>query len=136
MIIKSRLSISLSKLLVSLIALLILNYSVDTPDPLAYTLPNGKENLSKNDIESVYEYVTECMMDLDDFVPETDDGDETKVSKKAFDWLVTNLFIELPHNTHYTCNTFADAYIGVFPAVSVGSVDPPPDGNLVYHSKR
>lgn len=45
------------------------------------------EDLAFNDIESIYELVTECWMDMDDdFVPEQDDDDGYEISKTLKDW--------------------------------------------------
>ena len=80
----------LSKALVALIALLVLNCSVDTAyDPVAMKW-NGEEyteDMSFNDIESIYELVTECWMELEDFVPEQDDRDGYELGKTVKDWI-------------------------------------------------
>jgi len=83
-----------ARLLTALLALLILNTSIDTPDPSDTIVWNGEdyvEDLSYNDIESFYELVTEEFLDLEDFVPEHDDdsGDTDKTGKTLSYWLAT-----------------------------------------------
>ncbi len=77
----------------ALMALLILNISIDSPDSY-YTLSggwaHGQENLSMNDIESIYEFTTEVIFGLDDHVPETDDHDSDFLQKKLDIFLVNH----------------------------------------------
>ncbi len=82
----------LSKILVSIVALLTLNCSIEVAHPTSAKNWNGEdfvEDLTYNDIESIYELVTECWMDVEDHVPETndDDSDELKPVKDN-SWLV------------------------------------------------
>jgi hypothetical protein len=77
------------------LALLILNGSIDTRDLHTATFWNGSdyvEDLSFNDVESMYELVTECLLDMEDFVPEHDDdsGDTDKTSKTITHWINAN----------------------------------------------
>lgn len=58
-----------------LMALHILNLSVDSPDPRPDYIP---EDLSFNDMESIVEIVLEQMLDIEDAVPETDDDDTSR----------------------------------------------------------
>lgn len=58
-----------------LMALHILNLSVDSPDPQPDSVP---EDLSINDMESIVEIILEQMLDIEDAVPETDDDDTSQ----------------------------------------------------------
>ncbi len=94
----------MSRLLVSLLALLILNGSIETCN-LAPQKWNGEdylEDLSYNDIESFYEFFTECVLELEDFVPEQDDNDEERTVKVMKEWIVTSIW-EFP--VFFTCLT-------------------------------
>ena len=119
----------LSKALVAIIALLVLNCSVDTAyDPVAMKW-DGKEyseDATFNDIESIYELVTECWMDMDDFVPEQEEEDGYELGKTFKDWvaqpmveysLLKNTFTQNypPHNT--------SIYLSISEEVNI----PPPD---------
>jgi hypothetical protein len=86
----------LSRLLCGLVALLVLNSSIDSPatsdvmtwDDGAYT-----EDLAYNDMESFFELFTEGLLDLEDFVPEHDnDADDTEKQSKA-----PQFFIHIQH---------------------------------------
>lgn len=82
----------LQKMIVALLALLVLNGSIDTKDLRSATEWNGSdyvEDLSFNDVESMYELVTECLLDMEDFVPEHDDdsGDTDQTFKTATHWI-------------------------------------------------
>ncbi len=124
------LKLRLSKALVTLIALLVLNYSVDTAyDPVPMKL-NGHayaEDLTFNDIESIYELVTECWMDMDDdFVPEQDDEDGYEINKTLKDWTC-----EIPTIYHITTPSYIKNYeehIGhSYTSIALDINLPPPD---------
>lgn len=68
-----------------LLALLILNCSVDAPDSnfcLVYQDYQFKEDVSKNDIENLYEFITEMLLGIDNHVTEYDDSDHEFGLKK------------------------------------------------------
>lgn len=118
-----------SKALVALIALLVLNCSVDTAyDPVAMTWDGEEyvEDMSFNDIESIYELVTECWMDLEDFVPEQDDQDGYELGKTIKDWIAAPyLNFSLQHKV--IKRYYVPHMIPTYPSVS-GEIDiPPPD---------
>lgn len=82
----------LSKIIVGIIAILVLNCSIEAPYPQIEKKWDGKdyvEDLSYNDIESIYELVTECWMDMDNHVPEDNDDDDNEDTKveKDYKWL-------------------------------------------------
>jgi hypothetical protein len=54
------------------LAAMILNYSIDIPDPHGDSV---EEDLSYNDVESVTELIFEYCLGWDNFVPEHDDDD-------------------------------------------------------------
>ncbi|MDX1907475.1 MAG: hypothetical protein SF053_10615 [Bacteroidia bacterium] len=60
------------------LALQILNLSVDTRDIEAAYMP---EDLSKNDVESILEWVLEDLLDIENAVEEYEDADDTEDSK-------------------------------------------------------
>jgi len=55
-----------------LMALHILNLSVDSPDPRPNHIP---EDLNFNDMESIVEIVLEQVLDIEDAIPEQEDDD-------------------------------------------------------------
>ncbi len=75
----------LSKGLVCIMALLIFNYSVDFSEPISAPKHNNtnKSATLYNEIETVYELVAECWMNLDDCVPENgeDSNDDKNCNK-------------------------------------------------------
>jgi hypothetical protein len=81
------------KLLWLVMALHILNCSVDTPDPQPENIP---EDLSYNDMESIVEIVLEEGLNIKDAIPEADDNDDAGTSdftlKVNIDWF-------MPHQT-------------------------------------
>lgn len=120
----------LSKALVGLIALLALNYSVDTaydPVPLKWNGHEYAEDLTFNDIESIYELVTECWMEMeDDFVPEDEDSDGYEISKTLKDWTheppIAYQFPEPSYNKFYT-----EHIIRNYASIALDINLPPPD---------
>jgi hypothetical protein len=79
--------ITLSRMLCGLVALLVLNSSIDTPAASdVMTLDDGwyVEDMSYNDMESFFELFTEGLLDLEDFVAEHDnDADDTEKQSKV-----------------------------------------------------
>jgi hypothetical protein len=75
-----------------LLALLILNFSVDPPDSnftLIYQNNQVKEDISKNDIENLYEFITEMLLGMDNHVTEYDDSDQ-ELQIKKIDLMILN----------------------------------------------
>jgi hypothetical protein len=73
------------------LALWVLDYSIDVPDPQSDSV---KEDLSFNDIESISELVFEYVLGWENFVPEhdEDDSEDSGFAKKievAFVWKTT-----------------------------------------------
>jgi len=58
-----------------LMALHILNLSVDSPDPQPIHIP---EDLGYNDMESIVEIFLELVLEIEDAIPESDDDDSTQ----------------------------------------------------------
>lgn len=120
----------LSRALVALIALLVLNCSVDTaydPVPMKWNGEEYTEDLSFNDIESVYELVAECLLDMDDdFVPEQDDNDGYEIGKTLKDWTCTTPAVHLPffHRAHRLYPTHIEKQ---YPLIAREICLPPPD---------
>lgn len=60
-----------------LLALFMLNISIDSPDD---NTRSGSEDLSFNEQESIIEYVLEEMMGIEDAIPESEDNDASQNS--------------------------------------------------------
>ncbi|MCC5945953.1 MAG: hypothetical protein JJT94_13560 [Bernardetiaceae bacterium] len=79
-----------------LLALHILNFSLDVSDSLFYGQPLQHqiqtEDTSINEIESVMEFVLECVLDIEDAIPEHDEGDNQNPLKTltVVYWFVNN----------------------------------------------
>jgi hypothetical protein len=128
-----RFRIATSRLLVVLLALLILNGSVDPADPVSAVYWNGDdyvEDVTDNDIESLYELVTEQVLDLDDFVPEHDNdaGDTDKNMKAAYDWLHLSYYPDAPKLVVNLASPVYPIYTPSFFEVFLSKDCPPPDG--------
>jgi hypothetical protein len=80
-----------------IIALHILNCSIDTPDGIPSSQP---EDLTINDIETVYELVVEKLLGYENAVPEHDEpGDEENNrinAKKTVDFYYSQFSLNLP----------------------------------------
>lgn len=63
----------LSRFLCGMVALIILNISVDAPDWQPNHVP---EDLSYNDIESIVEWALEDVLQINNAIPEHDDADD------------------------------------------------------------
>ena len=76
----------LSSLLLTFLAIMIFNSSIDSPDT-KYTmvLKDGiyQEDLSKNDIETLFEFITELLLGHANAVKETDDQENDLIIKKT-----------------------------------------------------
>ena len=72
----------------------VINISIDPIDPIMDKLGrlNTTENLAINDIESIYELVSEQFLGLD--VPETDEDDESSIMK-VIDFYFTYSSLEI-----------------------------------------
>jgi len=69
--------------LVSLLAAVIFNLSIDPPDRESPGMP---EDLSVNEIESFVELVAEQWLAIEDFLPEHNESDDSGFAKKGFDY--------------------------------------------------
>jgi hypothetical protein len=120
----------LSNALVSLIALMVLNFSVDTafdPVPVKWNGTEYTEDPNFNDIESIYELVTECWLDMDDdFVPEQDDDDGYETGKTLKEWVCTPPLqlsaLSISYGKYY-----AEHIVPSYPSISIEVTIPPPD---------
>ena len=77
-----------AKSLLALLTLLVLNSSVDTREHLSSYVWNGEtyiESPAHNDIESIYELITEITLGWDDHVPEADDSTDEEQGSVGFD---------------------------------------------------
>jgi hypothetical protein len=63
---------AISRILILLLVVHVLNLSIDAPDPLPDYIP---EDMSVNDIETIAEYVLEKYLDIDNALPEHDEDD-------------------------------------------------------------
>lgn len=87
----------LRKLLLTVLAFIILNGSTEIANsaPQKWNGNSYTEDLSYNDIESMYELMTECLLELEDCVPESDDHDDEQKTKLKKDWTVTQITVPL-----------------------------------------
>jgi hypothetical protein len=90
------------KLLWLVMALHILNCSVDSPDPQPESVP---EDLSYNDMESIVEIILEQGLDIQNAIPEhedqdTDDNGSFSI-KKGVDFFVSNKFLKIVFNRSF-----------------------------------
>lgn len=121
----------LGRMLIALLALLILNTSIDTPDPADTFRWDGEdyvEDLSYNDIESFYELVTEEMLDMDNQVPEHDEdsGDTDKQGKTLQYWITNELPVLQLKTTETKQRIYPLLHYTVHPRYGDVS-SPPPD---------
>lgn len=79
-----------TKSLLALLALLVLNSSADTREHLNNYVWNGEsyaESPFHNDIESIYELITEITLGWEDHLPEADDSSEEEQGSIGIDCL-------------------------------------------------
>lgn len=83
------------RILCFLMALHVLNISIDTPDrtTLSGRATTYHKDLSINEIESISEFVLEKCLGMADAIPEHDDpDDETEAAEQEQDYTFTQLF--------------------------------------------
>lgn len=92
------------------LALHILNCSVDTPDPQPYSVP---EDLSYNDMESVVEILLEQVLDINNAITEHDENDTDQGSggltiKKGvdFSYYERNFTVSFSNTVRTICKHF------------------------------
>lgn len=77
-----------AKVLLASLALLVLNSSADTREHLNNYVWNGEsyvESHTHNDIESIYELITEITLGLEDHLPEAGDSADEEQGSAGFD---------------------------------------------------
>jgi hypothetical protein len=125
--------LKLGKTLAFLLAILILNCSVDPPDSeftLIYQNNQVKEDISKNDIENLYEFITEMLLGIDDHVAEYDDSDQEFEIKKMDLTILNDLELHLETFIEYIKTVYPP--FSVSPACEfVSSQYIPPDSTLI-----
>lgn len=86
----------LTRFLCGLVAVVILNLSVDAPDLYDNAVP---EDLSYNDVESVIEWALEDVLNIENAIPEHDDDDQNNPLKveKHFELFNEPLHAALVH---------------------------------------
>lgn len=129
-----KLKLIISHTLVCMLALLILNYSADFKEPVNYVPSKQKAAIMPefNEIESIYELVTECWMDIENHVPEQNnddnDTDGTTLSKNEGKILFVSTAIPFMHVLIQLYNTVYIPYRSSIPAsVCSDTISPPPD---------
>ncbi|MGV3767175.1 MAG: hypothetical protein ACO1NW_13670 [Chitinophagaceae bacterium] len=122
-----------AKSLLALLALLVLNSSADTREHLSSYVWNGEtyiESPAHNDIESIYELITEITLGWDDHLPEADDSADEEQCSVGFD-CVKLPFQEL-HFNHpeiHAGNPFS--FYSCSNGINLSFVPtPPPDGHF------
>jgi hypothetical protein len=97
-----------------ILALLTLNLSIDTPDSsyskISYS-NHIKENLEINDIETLYELITEVFLGMDNHIEEGDEFEYEEIFKKIhllfFQKLTNNVFeVTELNKTKLLCKPF------------------------------
>lgn len=123
----------LSKILVSVLAILTLNCSVEMQHPEQFLRWDGQdyvEDLSFNDIESIYELVTECWLDMEDHVPEQNDDDNDEVNPlNTLSWIALFPDQFKLYNGHIGEQSYPP-YIDHYHFAYNRKDSPPPDGLL------
>lgn len=121
----------LSKILVSILAILTLNCSVEMPHPEQFLRWDGQdyvEDLSFNDIESIYELVTECWLDMEDHVPEQNDDDNDEVKPvNTLSWIAISPYVFALYD-HSVGKQSYPPYIDNYYFFYSRKDSPPPDG--------
>jgi hypothetical protein len=123
-----------SKVLCGIVALLILNSSIDGPatsDIMRWDGNDYTEDLSYNEIETFYELITEGIMDMEDFVPEHDnDADDTEKQSKTPQQLIAIMpvIFQLPVRT-YTMQRYPERIDGLLAGIEENHT-PPPDAAI------
>lgn len=123
----------LGKIFVSILAILTLNCSVEMPHPDRFLRWDGKdyvEDLSFNDIESIYELVTECWLDMKDHVPEQNDEDNDEVKPvNNINWIAISPYVFTLYD-HKVGKQSYPPYIDHYHFAYNRKDSPPPDGLL------
>jgi hypothetical protein len=119
---------SIDKFIIRVIAwvllLQVINISIDPIDPVSDKLGrlNTQEDLSINDIESIYEFVSEQFLGLD--VPENDEDDENGFVK-VINFYFAHWSIEIK-NQYQTHRTTFFAIEKDFNSIVLEHTSPPP----------
>lgn len=81
-----------TRLLAICMTVLILNLSIDAPDPVRFVNHRyvTTEDLSVNEIKSISEWILEDVCNIPNAVPETDDDDATSIVKHFVDYYFFN----------------------------------------------
>ncbi len=90
----------LHRLFCLLMAINVLNFSIDAPDHLTLSASQntGAEDLSVNKMESIGEVLLEKVLAIPDAVPERDDPDHpiaVKLVKTVYDWTAPTVMVPL-----------------------------------------
>lgn len=113
------------RFLCAVLALHILNISVDTPDAQP---DNIRENLSINDMESIAEIVLEQVLDIDNAIPEHDESDNGKINlKTAIDFFVPKFSVELAVINYYLLNNSSQYKENFYQQFQTELNSPPPE---------
>ncbi len=120
-----------SKLLCVLLALLVMNSSIDGPaasDKMRWNGDDYTEDLSFNEIETFYELITEEIMDLENFVPEHDnDADDTEKQNKSPQQLIAILPYQFQLKVQQYVKQYSPYYIDNLQTAIAENSTPPPD---------
>lgn len=102
----------------------IINISIDPSDPVSDKLGRLalQEDLSVNEIESIYEFVSEHYLGVD--IPENDEDDENGFVK-VMDFYFSQSFIEIKNQFHINPNGFITYNQGLT-SIALDHTSPPP----------
>lgn len=102
----------------------IINISIDPSDPVSDKLGRLalQEDLSINEIESIYEFVSEHYLGVD--IPENDEDDENGFVK-VMDFYFSQSFIEIKNQFHFNLSCFFTYNQGLT-SIALEHTSPPP----------
>lgn len=117
-----------------LMAINVLNFSIDAPDQLSQPLYQnvGAEDLSINKMESIGEVLLEKVLQIPDAVPEQDDPDHpfaVKLVKTVFDWATPVVSVPLqkiPVSFQLAAQKCPAFYATLYSSLSPEIDSPPP----------
>jgi hypothetical protein len=118
------------KALVWLLIVMVLNSSIDLAHSLqkhGYPAHDTGEATAYNEINTLYELITEVIIGLEDHVGEEDRPDTDPGLKKTDSWHIAFLISEIPLHA-VSLYTYADFPVVSLPSVAISLVVPPPNG--------
>ena len=100
----------------------VINLSIDPVDPLTYKLGRVSEDLTINDVESIFEFIAETFTSVE--IPESDEDDINTFSK-IFITCIEILPITIVYKSSDIDLPFCH-YLGILESLPLDFVAPPP----------